>query len=102
MQQFTVTKLPVYKNKKVICICDVIYHAKQLIYCKKDTIYCKVDTVYFSSSTIPSCEGIEKTNPVNQNFVQLSKKLNKLEKTLKKLSKKVKKPCYKDSNSASR
>ncbi len=56
MQQVTVKKLPVYKNKKVKYICDVIYYAKQKIYCKVDTIYCKVDIIYFSSSTIPSCE----------------------------------------------
>jgi hypothetical protein len=56
LQQVTVTKLSVYKNKKVKCICDVIYYAKQEIYRKVDTMYCKVDTIYFSSSTIPSCE----------------------------------------------
>jgi hypothetical protein len=56
LQQVTVTKLLVDKNKKVKCICDVIYYAKQQIYCKEDTIYCKIDTIYFFSSTIPSCE----------------------------------------------
>jgi hypothetical protein len=47
-------------------------------------------------------KGGKTANPVNQNFAQLSKKLDKLEKALKKLSKKVKKRCYKDSNSDSK
>ncbi len=46
-------------------------------------------------------KGGKKTNPINQNFVQLSKKLDKLEKALKKLSKKAKKRHYKDSDSNS-
>jgi hypothetical protein len=45
--------------------------------------------------------GGKKTNPVIQNFAQLSKKLDKLEKALKKSSKKAKKRHYKDSNSNS-
>jgi hypothetical protein len=40
-------------------------------------------------------------NPVNQNFAQLTDKINKLEKALKKSSKKGKKRRYKDSNSNS-
>ncbi len=44
-------------------------------------------------------KGGKKTNPVNQNFAQLSKKIKKLEKVLKKLSKKVQKCQYEDSNS---
>ncbi len=41
----------------------------------------------------------KKINPVNQNFAQLSKKLDKLEKALKKSSKKTKKHCDEDSTS---
>ncbi len=47
-------------------------------------------------------KGGKKTNPINQNFAQLSKKLDKLEKALKKLSKKAKKHHYKESNSNSK
>ncbi len=46
-------------------------------------------------------KGSKKANSVNQNFVQLSKKLDKLKKALKKLSKKAKKRRYKDSGSDS-
>ncbi len=46
-------------------------------------------------------KGGKKTNPLKQNFAQLSKKLDKLEKALKKLSKKAKKCRYEDSNSGS-
>jgi uncharacterized coiled-coil DUF342 family protein len=44
----------------------------------------------------------KKVNPVNQNFVQLSNKIEKLEKALKKLSKKAQKRQYKDSDSNSK
>jgi hypothetical protein len=44
----------------------------------------------------------KKANPVNQNFAQLSKKLDKLEKVLKKSSKKARKHQYEDSNSNSK
>ncbi len=46
-------------------------------------------------------KGSKNNNPVKQNFVQLSKNLDKLKKALKKLSMKVKKCCYEDSNSNS-
>jgi hypothetical protein len=46
-------------------------------------------------------KGGKKTNPIKQNFAQLSKKFDKLEKALKKLSKKVKKHRYKGSDSDS-
>ncbi len=46
-------------------------------------------------------KGGQKSNPVNQNFAQLTKKIKKLEKALKKSSKKGKKHRYKDSNSDS-
>ncbi len=46
-------------------------------------------------------KGGKKTNLVKQNFVQLSKKLDKLKKALKKSSKKAKKRRYEDSNSDS-
>ncbi len=42
-----------------------------------------------------------KNYPVNQNFTQLTKKIEKLEKALKKSGKKGKKHHYKDSNSNS-
>jgi hypothetical protein len=42
-----------------------------------------------------------KSNPVNQNFTQLTKKIEKLEKALKKSGKKGKKRRYKDSDSDS-
>ncbi len=45
-------------------------------------------------------KGRKKPNPLRQNFVQLSKILDRLEKVLKKLSK-PKKRRYKDSNSDS-
>ncbi len=44
-------------------------------------------------------KGSKKVNPVNQNFVQLTKKIEKLEKALKRLVKKAQKHWYKDSNS---
>jgi hypothetical protein len=46
-------------------------------------------------------KGGKKGNPVNHNFVQLTKKIKKLEKALKKSGKKGKKRHYKDSNSDS-
>jgi hypothetical protein len=47
-------------------------------------------------------KGGKKANPVNQNFVQLTKKIEKLEKALKKSGKKAQKRQYKDSNSDSK
>ena len=46
-------------------------------------------------------KGGKKNYPVNQNFAQLTKKIEKLEKLLKKSGKKGKKRCYEDSNSDS-
>jgi hypothetical protein len=46
-------------------------------------------------------KGGKKNYPVNQNFAQLTKKIDKLEKALKKSGKKGKKRCYKDSDSNS-
>jgi hypothetical protein len=46
-------------------------------------------------------KGSKKANPVNQNFAQLSKKLDKLKKALEKLSNKKKKRHYKDRDSNS-
>ena len=46
-------------------------------------------------------KGGKKGNPVNHNFAQLTKKIEKLEKALKKSIKKGKKRRYKDSNSDS-
>jgi hypothetical protein len=46
-------------------------------------------------------KGGKKGNPVNHNFVQLTKKIEMLEKALKKSGKKGKKRRYKDSNSNS-
>jgi hypothetical protein len=46
-------------------------------------------------------KGGKKDNPVNHNFVQLTKKIEKLEKALRKSSKKGKQRHYKDSNSNS-
>jgi hypothetical protein len=46
-------------------------------------------------------KGGKKNYPVNQNFAQLTKKIDKLEKALKKSGKKGKKHRYKDSNSNS-
>ncbi len=46
-------------------------------------------------------KGGKKKYPVNQNFAQLTKKINKLEKALKKSGKKGKKHRYKDSDSDS-
>jgi hypothetical protein len=47
-------------------------------------------------------KGGKKSNPVNQNFAQLTKKIKKLEKALKKSGKTGKKRRYKDSNSNSK
>jgi hypothetical protein len=47
-------------------------------------------------------KGGKKVNPVNQNFAQLSKKLDKLEKALKKSSKKAQKHQSEDSDSDSK
>jgi hypothetical protein len=44
----------------------------------------------------------KKANPANQNFAQLTKKIEKLEKALKKSGKKVQKCQYEDSNSNSK
>ncbi len=44
-------------------------------------------------------KGRTKGNPINQNFAQLTKKIEKLEKALKKSSKKGQMRHYKDSNS---
>jgi hypothetical protein len=46
-------------------------------------------------------KGEKKNYPINQNFAQLTKKINKLEKVLKKSGKKGKKRRYEDSNSNS-
>ncbi len=46
-------------------------------------------------------KGGKKANPINQNFVQLTKKIEKLKKALKKLSKKTQMRQYEDSNSDS-
>ncbi len=46
-------------------------------------------------------KGVKKNYPVNQNFAQLTKKINKFEKVLKKSGKKGKKCLCKDSNSNS-
>ncbi len=46
-------------------------------------------------------KGGKKGNPVNHNFVQLTKKIEKLEKAFKKSGKKGKKSHYKDINSNS-
>jgi hypothetical protein len=46
-------------------------------------------------------KGGKKANPVNRNFVQLTKKIEKLKKALKKSSKKAQKRQYEDSNSNS-
>jgi hypothetical protein len=46
-------------------------------------------------------KGGKKNYPVNQNFAQLTKKIDKLEKALKKSVKKGKKHRYEDSNSDS-
>ncbi len=46
-------------------------------------------------------KGGSKSNPINQNFAQLTKKIEKLEKALKKSGKKGKKPRYEDCNSNS-
>jgi hypothetical protein len=47
-------------------------------------------------------KGGKKANPVNNNFVQLTKKIEKLKKTLKKSGNKGQKRHYKDSNSNSK
>jgi hypothetical protein len=46
-------------------------------------------------------KGEQKGNPINQNFVQLTKKNDKLEKALKKSGKKGQKRHYEDSDSDS-
>jgi hypothetical protein len=46
-------------------------------------------------------KGRKKSNPVNRNFTQLTKKIEKLRKALKKSGKKGKKRCNKDSDSDS-
>ncbi len=47
-------------------------------------------------------KGGKRSYPANQNFVQLTKKIEKLEKALKKSGKKGKKRRYEDSNSDSK
>jgi hypothetical protein len=53
------------------------------------------------SSLRAAKKGGKKNYPVNQNFAQLTEKIDKLEKALKKSSKKGKKCCYEDSDSDS-
>jgi hypothetical protein len=56
-------------------------------------------------TTLVIVVGLKKTerrNPVNHNFVQLTKKIDMLEKALKKSGKKGKKHHYKDSDSDSK
>jgi hypothetical protein len=53
------------------------------------------------SSFCAAKKGGHKSNPVNQNFAQLTKKIEKLEKALKKSGKKGKKHHYEDSHSDS-
>jgi hypothetical protein len=53
------------------------------------------------SSFCATKKGRYKSNPVNQNFAQLTDKIKKLEKALKKFGKKGQKHHYKDSNSNS-
>ncbi len=47
-------------------------------------------------------KGGQKGNPINQNFAQLTNKIEKLEKVLKKSGKKGQKHHYKDSDSNSK
>jgi hypothetical protein len=47
-------------------------------------------------------KGGQNSNPVNQNFAQLTKKIKKLEKELKESGKKGQKRCYEDSDSDSK
>jgi hypothetical protein len=53
------------------------------------------------SNFLAAKKGRKKGNPINQNFGQLTKKIEKLEKALKKSSKKGQKRHYKDSDSDS-
>ncbi len=53
------------------------------------------------SSFCTAKKGRYKSNPINQNFAQLTNKIKKLEKVLKKSGKKGRKRRYKDSNSNS-
>ncbi len=53
------------------------------------------------SSFCAAKKGGNKNYPVNQNFAQLTEKIDKLEKVLKKSGKKGKKCCYKNSDSDS-
>ncbi len=53
------------------------------------------------SNFCPAKKGSKKDNPINHNFAQLTKKIEKLKKVLKKSGKKGKKRRYKDSNSDS-
>jgi hypothetical protein len=63
---------------------------------------CRFEKDGTEKSSFPAAtKGGKKNYPVNQNFVQLTKKINKLEKALKKSGKKGKKRHYEDSNSNS-
>jgi hypothetical protein len=53
------------------------------------------------SNFCASKKGGYKSNPINQNFAQLTNKIKKLEKALKKSGKKGQKRCYEDSDSNS-
>jgi hypothetical protein len=53
------------------------------------------------SSFCAAKKGGYRSNPVNQNFIQLTDKIKKLKKALKKFGKKGKKRCYEDSDSNS-
>ncbi len=63
---------------------------------------CRFEKDGTEKSSFPAAKkGGKKNYPVNQNFTQLTKKIDKLEKALKKSGKKGKKPRYKDSDSNS-
>jgi hypothetical protein len=92
-------------------VCKKVRFEKHCNLCKKHGGACTMHNTYDcrrfdkdrkeKSNFHAAKKGGRKNNPINQNFAQLTKKIEKLEKVLKKSGKKGQKCCYKDSDSDS-
>jgi hypothetical protein len=95
-------------TKYMAGVCMKVYFKKHCNLCKRHggafTTHNTKDCCRYEkdgkekSNLCAAKKGGKKTNPVNQNFAQLSKKLDKLKKALKKSSMKTEKHHYDDSN----
>jgi hypothetical protein len=95
-----------------VCVPKKVCYEKHCNLCKKHggahmthstSEYCKYKKDGTEKSSFRATKkGGKKKYPANQNFIQLTKKIDKLEKALKKSGKKGEKHHYKDSNSNSK